>query len=132
MYVVVELQGSESLGVKGDQVDFGVIWRYNRENGSKGVVRGVSFKDDLCIWNPISLYQSSGESFFECFKGFLSFQGEIPNNPFSSQTCERNHDIGVVKNNSLIKISEYKKGLNVLDFVWVRQFLDGLDLVISH
>ena len=54
MYVVVELRGGESLGVKGNQVDFRVVQRCDRENGGEGVVRGVSFKDDLHVWNPIS------------------------------------------------------------------------------
>ena len=47
MYIVVELWGSESPGVKGNQVNFGVIQRCDRENGAEGVVRGVGFEDDL-------------------------------------------------------------------------------------
>ena len=93
MYVVVELQGSEGLGMKSDRVDFRVVWRCNRKNGSKGVVRGVGFEDDLCVWNPMSQYRSDSESFFESFKGFPAFQSEVPNNSFSSQTREWNHDI---------------------------------------
>ena len=54
------------------------------ENGGKGVVGGISFKDDLHIWNPMSQYQSSAEGFFECFKGFPAFRSEVPNNSFSS------------------------------------------------
>ena len=65
MYVIVELRGGESPGVKSNWVEFGVIWRYDGENGGEGVVRGVSFEDDLCVWNPMSQYQSSGEGFFE-------------------------------------------------------------------
>ena len=56
MYVIVELWGSESLGVKSNQVDFGVVQRYNRENGGEGIVGGVGFEDDLHIWNPMSQY----------------------------------------------------------------------------
>ena len=132
MYVVVELRGGESPGVKSNQVDSGIIWRCDRENGGEGVVGSVGFKDDLCIWNPMGQYQSSGENFFECFKEFSAFRTEVANNSFSSHTPEQNHDIGVVKNESPIKISKSKKGLNVLDFVRFRPFLDGLDLVISH
>ena len=132
MYVVVELWGGESLGVKSNRVDFGVVQRYNRENGSEGVVRGISFEDDLCVWNPMSQNQSSGEGFFEHFKEFPAFQGEIPNNSFPSQMREQNHNIEVVKYESLVKVCKSEKGLNVLDFAWFRPFLDGLDLVIGH
>ena len=72
------------------------------------------------------------KAFFEGFKGFPAFQSEVPNNPFSSQTCEQNRDIGIVKNESPIKVGKSEKGLDVLDFAWFRPFLDGLDLVISH
>ena len=53
MYVVVELQGSEGLGMKSDRVDFRVVWRCDRENGGEGVVGGVGFEDDLCVWDPM-------------------------------------------------------------------------------
>ena len=52
---------------------------------------------------------SGGEGFFERFEGFPAFWSEIPNNSFSSQTCKWNHDIGVVKNQSLIEVCESKK-----------------------
>ena len=132
MYVIVELWGSEGPGVKSNRVDFGIIQRCDRENGGEGVVGVISFKDDLRIWNLMSQYWSSGESFFEHFKGFPAFQSEVPCNPLSSQTHEQNCNIGIVKNESLIKICKFKKGLNVLDYVQFGPFLDGLDLVISH
>ena len=94
MYIVVKLQGGESPGVKGDQVDFRVIQRCDRENGSEGI---VSFEDDLCIWNIMKQYWSDGEGFFEHFEGFPAFWSQIPNNSFSSQMCEWNRDIRVVK-----------------------------------
>ena len=54
MYIVFELWGSESPGVKGNQVNFRVVWRYDRENGGKGIVGGIGFEDDLCVWNLMS------------------------------------------------------------------------------
>ena len=80
----------------------------------------------------MSQYWSGGESFFKFFEGFPAFQTEVPNNPFSSQMCEQNHDIGIVKNESLIKVGKSEKGLNVLDFAQFWPFLYGLDLVIGH
>ena len=70
--------------MKGDQVNFRVIQRYDRENGGEGVVGGIVFKDNLCIWNPMSQYWSGGEGVFESFKGFSAFQSEIPNKSISS------------------------------------------------
>ena len=111
---------------------FGVVWRHNREDGSESIVGGISFKDDLCIQNPMSQYQSSSEGFFECFEGVSAFGGEVPSNSFSGQTREQNHDIGVVKDESPIEVSKPEEGLNILDFAWFGPFLDGLDLVVGH
>ena len=87
---------------------FGVVWRHDREDGGES------------------------EGLFECFEGIFAFRGEVPNNSFSGQTCERNCDIGIVKDESLIEVSKSEEGLNILDFVGFRPFLDGLDLVIGH
>ena len=62
----------------------------------------------------MSQYQRSGESFFEHLEGFPTIWSEIPNISFSSLMCERNHNIRVVKNESLIKVCVSKEGLNVL------------------
>ena len=132
MYVIVELWGSESLGVKSNWVDFGIVQRCDRENGGEGVVGSISFEDDLHIWNPMSQYWGRGKGFLEGFEGFPAFQSEVPSDPLSSQTCEQNCNIRIVKNESPIKISKSEKGLNVLDFAQFRPFLDGLDLVIGH
>ena len=64
MYIVVELRGGGGLGVKSDRVDFGIVWRCDQENGGEGVVGGVSFKDDLCIWNPVGQYRGRGKGPF--------------------------------------------------------------------
>ena len=66
------------------------------------------------------------------FRRHFAFWGEVPNNSFSGQMCERNRDIGVVEDKSSIEVSESKEGLNILDFAGFRPFLDGLDLVIGH
>ena len=51
MYVIVELRHGESLGVKGNQVEFGVVWRCNRENGSKDIVM-LLFMERVHICSP--------------------------------------------------------------------------------
>ena len=53
MYIVVEFQSGEGLGVESNQVDFRTVQRCDRENGGKGVVGGVSFEDDLHVWDPM-------------------------------------------------------------------------------
>ena len=116
MYVIVELRGGESPGVKSDRVNLGIVRRCDRENGGEDVVRSVGFEDDLHIWNPMSQYQGRGKGFFEGFEGFPAFQSEVPSDPLSSQMCEWNCNIGIVKNESPMKISKSEKGLNVLDF----------------
>ena len=80
----------------------------------------------------MSQYCGRGKGLFEGFEGFPTFQSEVPSDPLSSQTCERNCNIGIVKNESPIKICKSEKGLDVLDFVQFGPFLDGLDLIIGH
>ena len=80
----------------------------------------------------MSQYRDCVKGLFEGFEGFSAFWSEVPGDPFSSQMCEKNCNIRVVKNESPIKICKSEKGLNVLDFAWIRPFLDGLDLVISY
>ena len=46
MYVIVELQDGEGMGVKSNWVDFGIVQRCARENGGKDVVGGIGFEDD--------------------------------------------------------------------------------------
>ena len=132
MNIIVEFWSSEGLRVESDQMYFGVIWRHNRENDSESVVGGISFEDDLCVRNPMSKYQSSSEGFFEGFEGVSAFWSEVPSDSFSGQTCQWNCDIGVVKDESPIKVSKSEEGLNVLDFARFGPFLDGLDLVIGY
>ena len=80
----------------------------------------------------MSQYWGHGEGLFEGFKKFPAFWSEVPSDPLSSQTREWNCNIGVVKNESSIKVCKSEKGLNVLDFARFGPFLDGLDLVIGH
>ena len=80
----------------------------------------------------MSQYWGRGKGLFEGFEGFSAFWSEVPSNPLSSQMRERNCNIGVVKNESSIKISESEKGRNVLDFVWFRPLRDQPEIACSQ
>ena len=58
--VVVELQGSKSLGVISHGVDFTGVC-FNGEDGTKGIVRGVSLNNDRSIRDPMSENRCRGK-----------------------------------------------------------------------
>ena len=68
MYIVVQLHGVESLGVKGDWMYLIVCWRYCGQNCCWSIVGGVGFDNEWSIRNPMHKDQSSREGFFKCFK----------------------------------------------------------------
>ena len=63
MDIVVEFWSEERLEVKGYGVDL-IIFSYNGKNGSKSIVWGISFHDELCVRNPMCKDRSGDEGLF--------------------------------------------------------------------
>ena len=45
---------------------------------------------------------------------------------------ERDNDVGVVMNESMVEVHESKEGLNVLNFPWFRPIRDGPNFLRGH
>lgn len=57
--IVVKLRSRESARVEGHRVD--LLVDDDGENAAKGVVRGISFDDDLCTRIPLNQSWGGGE-----------------------------------------------------------------------
>ena len=76
------------------------------EDGSKGVVQGIGFYDHLRIRYPVSKNRSMGKFFLKFFKSRTTFLVKVPRRAFPGEPCERNDDIGVSKDETMIKVTE--------------------------
>src|SRR5438309_11034083 len=117
--------------MESDRVEM-TIFGGDGEDCREGIVRGISFDDDRSVRDPVSKYWGSGECFFEYVEGFTGLLGELIRDPLTSEMSEGDHNIGVVKNETSIEIGEAKKGLDILDFPWLRPILYNLNLCLVH
>jgi len=62
MHVIVQLCYSESVEVKGNQMNF-IIFIYNRKNYSKSMVRDIGFYNELNIRDPVFKNRSGDKCF---------------------------------------------------------------------
>ena len=69
------------MGVKCYGVDFS-IREGDGEDGCNGVVHGVHFNCNLCVWNPVSDYWSTGKCFLDSAESILAVFGEMPQSSF--------------------------------------------------
>ena len=87
MYVVVQLCHSESARVKSNWMNF-IIFINNREDCSESIVQGISFHNELSIWNPMSQNRCRGKCFLERVENILTGGVELPRNILSSEVCQ--------------------------------------------
>ena len=62
MHVIVQLCHSESVEVKGNQMNF-IIFIHNRKNYSKSMVRDIDLYNELNIGDPVCKNKSGDECF---------------------------------------------------------------------
>jgi len=105
MCVIVQLCCSESVGVKGNWVNF-IIFVNNREDCSKSIVRGISFHDELSIRNPMSKDKSGSKCFLERVESIYTGEVELPRNVFLGEACQWNDNVRVVEDEPAIKVYE--------------------------
>ena len=60
------------MEVESDRINFARAV-LNQKNGTKSVVRGISFNNERSIRNPMRKYQSRGKSRLEGFERFAGF-----------------------------------------------------------
>ena len=63
MDVIVEFWSREHLGVEGYRVDL-IIFSHNGKNGSKSIVWGIGFHNELCVQNLMRKDWSRDEGLF--------------------------------------------------------------------
>jgi len=73
-----------------------------------------------------------GECIFEEVEGRVGFFFKIEGNTFMSELSQRNNDVGVIVDESVVEVGETEEGLDVFDFPRLRPVPDGLDLVFGH
>ena len=76
------------------------------EDGSEGVVRGISFYDHLRIRYPVSKNRSMGKFFLKLIKSCATILVKVPRRAFSGKLREWDDDIGVSKNETTIEVTK--------------------------
>ena len=92
MSIVVQLRSGKGVGVKDDGVDL-IIGASNGEDGSDGIVGGVSLYRDRSVGGPVNEHQCGGEHIFQAEEGLLTVIREVPRNSFSGEVGKRDHDV---------------------------------------
>ena len=64
MSIIVQLRSDEGVGVKSDGMDL-IVGASDGEDGSNGVVGGVSFNGDWSIQGPVNQHRGRGEHILE-------------------------------------------------------------------
>ena len=112
MSVIVEFWRCEGPRVVGNwmYISIGV----NGQDCAQDVVRGVGFHNDLLIRHPVGEDRSSGECLFQVLESSTTFLGESPRDVFSSEAYKWDCYLQVVLDETVVKVSKFKEGLNVL------------------
>ena len=104
----------------------------NREDGGDSIVGGICFDDDLLVGDPVRKHRGGSESLFQSIESGTAGVGEIPDSGFPRESGERNHDGGVVVDETTIEVCEAEEGLDVFDFPRFGPLLYDFDLVFGH
>ena len=123
----VEFRSGECPGVEGYGVDL-IIFSHNRKNSSKSVVWGISFHDELRVWNPIRKDRSGGKGLFQGIECYPTIVVKVPWTVLSSETSEWNDYVWIIENETFVEVGETLKGLDILYFLWFRPLLNGFSL----
>ena len=107
MDIVVEFCGRKHPGVKCTRMD-SILEAYG-DDGSESIVRSVSLNDNRNVWDPLGQCQSGGEGLLEGVEGFLALFGPDPRSDLAGEASEGDHDIGVERNEAMIKIGKSQK-----------------------
>jgi len=70
------------------------------------VVWGISFYNELCVWNPMCKDRSRGEGLFQGVECFFTFVIKIPRSVFSYKMSERNNYVWIVENEMSVEVGK--------------------------
>ena len=108
MGVIIECRGTEGAGMESHRVDFTGI-SLDGEDSTQSIIGGIGFYDDRFIGDPVGQDRCRGESGFQGLEGFPGGIGKVPRDTLAGQLGKRNHDVGIIGNEAVVKISKAKK-----------------------
>ena len=106
--VIIEFWVTEGAGMEIHGVDFTRI-SLDGEDGTQTIIGGISFYDDRFIGDPVGQDRCRGESGFQGLEGFPGGISKVPQDTLVGQLGKQNHDVGIIGNEAVVKISEAKK-----------------------
>ena len=93
------------MGVERDGVNLAGVFN-DRENSTKGIVRGVCFYNKRPIWSSRGEDWSRSEGILEGINGFMGLIIEIPRDTFMCKAGQQNNNAGVFRNETTIEIGK--------------------------
>ena len=106
--------------------------KLNGNDGGDGVVRRIRFDDDGSVGTPVSEDWSGGKGLLEADEGGACLRRKNEGNSLPGQLGKGYGNIGLVENETAIKVGETQEGLNFLDGAWFRPLLDSADFIRRH
>ena len=128
--VVVEFGGGKRPGVESDRMNF--VGDNDGKDGTEGVVRGVSFNDDLSVGVPLNEDRSGGEGLLQRIKGILTLISPSPRGGLARQPSKRNCDVRVVRDETTVEVGKSEERLYVLYLSRSWPFQDRPDFLRGH
>ena len=75
---------------------------------------------------------SGGKGLLQEVESGVTIIGEFPRSVFAGKPHERNDNVRVVVDESMVEVCESEEGLDVLHFPWFQPIRDGLNFLHGH
>src|SRR6266700_3626967 len=97
-----------------------VIFTADGDDAGDRIVGSICFNYDWGIGYPVSEDGGGGEGFLEQVESGAAVVSERPRYTLPGEAGQRNHNVGVLIDESPVEVCESKEGLNVLDLTGLR------------
>jgi len=95
-------------------------------------VRGVSFDCNGSVMHPVRKDWISRECLLEHIESSATLIGKIPRGTLVGKTRERDSDVGIPVNETMVEVGKSEERLNISNFPRFRPILNNLNFVGSH
>src|SRR6266700_2422375 len=119
MGIIVQLQHHKCMGAERDGADL-IIFTTNGDDAGDHIVGSVRLNYDWGVRYPVSEDGGGGEGFLEQVESRVAVVSERPWYTLPGEAGQRNHDVGVLIDESPVEVCKSKEGLNVLDLTGLR------------